>query len=267
MSSFFETVRKRFDKAEKRLDQFNAGPALDILGRVERLGYDVASVSGLPETRLNELLLFERTTGDSVTAMALALDPDSIGCAMLGRAENVEAGNRVRGTSTVASVPVGEALLGRTVDSLGNPLDGGSKLEASPREPVDKPAPGIIERDFVNEPLYTGLAVIDAMLPLGRGQRELIIGDRETGKTAIAVDTMVNQRDSGVICVYCAVGQKLSSVTEVIDAVRRYGAPERCIFVIAAADDPPGPAMAGAIRRVHDGGVFQRTGQRRAAGN
>ena len=240
MSSFFETVRKRFDKAEKRLDQFNAGPALDILGRVERLGYDVASVSGLPETRLNELLLFERATGDSVTAMALALDPDSIGCAMLGRAENVEAGNRVRGTSTVASVPVGEALLGRTVDSLGNPLDGGSKLEASPREPVDKPAPGIIERDFVNEPLYTGLAVIDAMLPLGRGQRELIIGDRETGKTAIAVDTMVNQRDSGVICVYCAVGQKLSSVTEVIDAVRRYGAPERCIFVIAAADDPPG---------------------------
>jgi F-type H+/Na+-transporting ATPase subunit alpha len=240
MSSFFETVRKRFDKAEKRLDQFNAGPALDILGRVERVGYDVATVSGLPETRLNELLLFECTTGDSVTAMALALDADSIGCAMLGRAENVEAGNRVRGTSTVASVPVGEALLGRTVDSLGNPLDGGSKLEASPREPVDKPAPGIIERDFVNEPLYTGLAVIDAMLPLGRGQRELIIGDRETGKTAIAIDTIINQRDSGVICVYCAVGQKLSSVTEVIDAVRRYGAPERCIFVIAAADDPPG---------------------------
>ena len=240
MSSFFETVRKRFSEADKRLDQFNAGPALDILGRVERVGYDVATVSGLPETRLNELLLFERTTGDSVTAMALALDADSIGCAMLGHAGNVEAGNRVRGTSTVASVPVGEALLGRTVDSLGNPLDGGSKLEASPREPVDKPAPGIIERDFVNEPLYTGLAVIDAMLPLGRGQRELIIGDRETGKTAIAVDTIVNQRDSGVICVYCAVGQKLSSVTEVIDAVRRYGAPDRCIFVIAAADDPPG---------------------------
>jgi F-type H+-transporting ATPase subunit alpha len=240
MSSIFEDVRNRFSEADKRLDQFKAEPALDVLGRVERVGYDVATVSGLPETRLNELLLFERTTGDSVTAMALALDTDSIGCAMLGRAENVEAGNRVRGTGTVASVPVGEALLGRTVDSLGNPLDGGSRLETSVWEPVDKPAPGIIERDFVNEPLYTGLAVIDAMLPLGRGQRELIIGDRETGKTAIAVDTIVNQRDSGVICVYCAVGQKLSSVTEVIDAVRRYGAPERCIFVIAAADDPPG---------------------------
>jgi F-type H+/Na+-transporting ATPase subunit alpha len=240
MSSIFETVRKRFAEAEKRLDQFNAGPALDVLGRIERVGDDVAIVSGLPETRLNELLLFERTTGDSVTAMALALDADSIGCAMLGHAENIEAGNRVHGTNTVASVPVGEVLLGRVVNSLGSPLDGGSQLETSSWEPVDKLAPGIIERDFVNQPLYTGLTVIDAMLPLGRGQRELIIGDRDTGKTAIAVDTIVNQRDSGIICVYCAVGQKLSSVTEVIDAVRHYGAPERCIFVIAAADDPPG---------------------------
>ena len=240
MSSIVETFKKRFAEAEQRLDQFNPGPALEVFGRIERVGDDVATVSGLPEARLNELLLFERTTGDSVTAMVLALDADSIGCAMLGRSQNIEAGNRVRGTNTVASVPVGEALLGRVVDSLGNPLDGGTKLETASREPVEKPAPGIIERDFVNQPLYTGLAVIDAMLPLGRGQRELIIGDRETGKTAIAADAILNQRDSGVVCVYCAVGQKLSSVIEVIDAVRRYGAPERCIFVIAAADDPPG---------------------------
>jgi F-type H+-transporting ATPase subunit alpha len=227
-------------EAEQRLDKFSPEPALDVFGRIERVGDDVATVSGLPEARLNELLQFELSTDDSVTAMVLALDADSIGCAMLGRTRNLEAGNRVRSTKTVASVPVGEALLGRVVDSLGYPLDGGAKIESPLREPVDKPAPGIIERDFVNQPLYTGLAVIDAMLPLGRGQRELIIGDRETGKTAIAIDTILNQRASGVVCVYCAVGQKLSSVIEVIDAVRRYGAPERCIFVIAAADDPPG---------------------------
>jgi F-type H+-transporting ATPase subunit alpha len=240
MSTITETVKRRLSEAEKRLDQFSAGPALDILGRVERVGDDVAIVSGLPETRLNELLLFERTSGEPMTGMALALDTDSIGCAMLGHADNMEAGNRVRGTGTVASVPVGEALLGRVVDSLGDPLDGGPKPETSSRQPVDKPAPGIVERDFVNQPLYTGLTVIDAMLPLGRGQRELVIGDRETGKTAIAIDAIINQRESGVICVYCAVGQKSSSVTEVIDAVRHYGAPERCIFVVAAPGDPPG---------------------------
>ena len=175
-----------------------------------------------------------------MTGMVLALDPGLIGCAMLGRADAIAAGNLVRGTGSVASVPVGEMLLGRVVNPLGVPLDGGAELTLKGFEPVERPAPGIIERDLVNQALETGLVVIDSMLALGRGQRELIIGDRETGKTAIAVDTIVNQRDSGVICVYCAVGQKTSSVTQVIEAVKRYGAPERCIFVIAAADDPPG---------------------------
>ena len=218
-----------------------SGQALDLIGRVESIGDDIALVSGLPHTQLNELLLFEcKGGGQPVTGIALALDPELIGCAMLGRTGGVQAGNRVRGTGSVASVPVGEMLLGRVVNPLGIPLDGGPELEVKAFEPVEQPAPGIVERELVSQALETGLTVIDAMLALGRGQRELIIGDRETGKTAIAVDTIVNQRDSGVICVYCAVGQKTSSVTQVIEAVKRYGAPERSLFVVAASDDPPG---------------------------
>jgi len=241
MSTLSENVRHSLDEAVRRVEKFTPGPALDMLGRVESIGDEVAMVSGLPATRLNELLLFERKgSGEPVTGMALALDRDLIGCAMLGPAQGIAAGNRVRGTGSVASVPVGEMLLGRVVNPLGVPLDAGVELKLKQFEPIERPAPGIIQRDLVSQALQTGLVVIDSMLALGRGQRELIIGDRETGKTAIAVDTIVNQRDSGVICVYCAVGQKTSSVTQVIEAVKSHGAPERCIFVIAASDDPPG---------------------------
>jgi F-type H+-transporting ATPase subunit alpha len=241
MSSLAESVRARLQKASKLLSRFKVEPQLDLIGRVERIGDDVASVRGLPGARLGELLLFERSDGGApVAGIVLTLDPDLIGCAMLGMASGVEAGNLVRGTGTVASVPVGEKLLGRTVNALGFPLDGGPAIDASGVEPVEKPAPAIVERDLVDTALNTGLLVIDAMLPLGRGQRELIIGDRETGKTAIAVDAIINQRDTGVVCVYCAVGQKTSSVSQVIDAVKQYGAPQRCIFVFAPADDPPG---------------------------
>jgi F-type H+/Na+-transporting ATPase subunit alpha len=241
MTTLAESVKDRLGRAARRLNQFKAEPRLDIIGRVERVGDNVASVRGLPEARLGELLLFERSDGgDPVVGIVLALDADLIGCAMLGEGSHIEAGNLVRGTGSVASVPVGDKLLGRTVNALGVAVDGGPDIEAAGIEPVERPAPAIVDRDFVDTALNTGVLVIDAMLPLGRGQRELIIGDRETGKTAIALDTIINQRDTGVICVYCAVGQKTSSVSQVIDAVQRYGAPERCIFVFAPADDPPG---------------------------
>jgi F-type H+-transporting ATPase subunit alpha len=241
MSTFAESVDKRLLKASGAVAAIDVGPRLDLIGRVEKVGDDVASVRGLPSARLGELLTFERSGGgEAVAGIVLTLDPDLIGCAMLGRAGGVEAGNLVRGTGTVARVPVGEKLLGRTVNALGSPLDGGPPIDAVSFEPVEKPAPAIVDRDFVKTALNTGLLVIDAMLPLGRGQRELIIGDREAGKTAILVDTMINQRHSNTICVYCAVGQKTSSVSQVIDALHRYGAPERCIFVFAPADDPPG---------------------------
>jgi F-type H+/Na+-transporting ATPase subunit alpha len=240
MSTLAESVSARLLRASQAVSALKLEPRLDTIGRVERVGDDVASVRGLPEARLGELLLFEDSDGgEPVAGIVLTLDPELIGCAMLGTGA-VEAGNLVRGTGTVASVPVGEKLLGRIVNALGSPLDGGTAIDAASVEPVERPAPPIVDRDFVNTALNTGLLVIDAMLPLGRGQRELIIGDRETGKTAIAVDTMINQRDTNVICVYCAVGQKTSSVSQVIDAVQRYGAPQRCIFVFAPADDPPG---------------------------
>jgi F-type H+/Na+-transporting ATPase subunit alpha len=240
MSTLAESVKDRLSRAGLRLDQLKAEPRLDMIGRVERVGDNVASIRGLPEARLSELLLFEAGGGEPVVGIVLALDPDLIGCAMLGDASRIAAGNLVRGTGSVASVPVGDKLLGRIVNALGVPVDGGPEIEAAGVEPVERPAPAIVDRDFVDTSLNTGLLVIDAMLPLGRGQRELIIGDRETGKTAIAVDTIINQRDTGVICVYCAVGQKTSSVGQVIDAVKRYGAPERCIFIFAPADDPAG---------------------------
>jgi len=240
-NSLADSVNARLSRAGDALQRLKLEPDLDLVGRVERVGDDVASVRGLPDARLGELLLFERSDGgEPVAGIVLTLDPELIGCAMLGAAEAVEAGNLVRGTGAVASVPVGEALLGRTVNALGKPLDAGPLINITRLEPVEKPAPAIVERDFVNTALNTGLMVIDSMLPLGLGQRELIIGDRETGKTAIAIDTMINQRDSKVVCVYCAVGQKTSSVNHVIDAVSEYGAPERCIFVFAPADDPPG---------------------------
>jgi F-type H+/Na+-transporting ATPase subunit alpha len=241
MSTLAEALGTQLSRAGRVVSQLRVEPRLDLIGRVEWVGDDVAGVRGLPEARLGELLLFERSDGGQpVVGIVLALDPDLIGCAMLGSASGIAAGNLVRGTGSVARVPVGHTLLGRIVSALGIPLDGGPEIEAAGFEPVERPAPAIVDRDFVNTALNTGLLVIDAMLPLGRGQRELIIGDRETGKTAIAVDTMINQRDSEVICVYCAVGQKTFSVNQAVDAVKRYGAPERCLFVFAAADDPPG---------------------------
>jgi len=211
-------------------------PRLEHVGRVIQVGDGVATVSGLPEARLDELLVFR----DGVRGLAVDLGEETIGCVLLGDASGIPSGSIVRGTGEVARVPVGEALLGRVVDPLGIPLDGGEPISSDLFAPVEQAAPAIIDRALVNRPLATGQLVVDAMIPLGRGQRELIIGDRGTGKTAIAVDAMINQRRSDVICVYAAIGQKASSVAQVIDAVRRHGAPERCFFVVGEANAAPG---------------------------
>ena len=211
-------------------------PTLEHIGIVEHIGDGVVAISGLPWTRLDELLQFE----DGTLGLAFRVTDETVGCVLLGSGEEITAGSRVQGTGEVIRVPVGNALLGRIVDSTGEPLDDGPPIEAARRDPIEQPAPAIVDRDLVTQPLMTGLTVIDAMIPLGRGQRELIIGDRKTGKTAVAVDTMINQRSSDVICVYAAVGQKTSTVNQVVDAVRQHGALERCIFVVGAADAPPG---------------------------
>ena len=236
MATLPDELRQWNERSRGRIGTLELAPRLERVGRAIRVGDGIATVSGLPATRLDELLVFE----NGIRGLAVDLGEDTIGCMLLGGSSAIPAGSIVHGTGEVARVPVGTALLGRVIDALGKPLDGGEPLVAEALAPVEQPAPAIIDRALVTRPLATGLLVIDAMIPLGRGQRELIIGDRETGKTAIAVDTIINQRASDVICVYAAVGQKASSVAEVIEAVRRYGAPERCLFVVGEANAAPG---------------------------
>ncbi len=224
------------EQSREALARTALAPQALAIGRVERIADSIASISGLPDVRLSELLRFE----GGRYGYALTLDADEIGAVLLDEGEAIAAGSRVTGTGEVVRVPVGPGLLGRVVDPLGRPLDRDEPIAAAHRHPVERPAPAIIERDLVAEPVETGILVVDALFALGRGQRELIIGDRATGKTAIAVDTIINQKQSDIICVYVAVGQRATAVERVIEAVRRYGAPERCIFVVASAAASPG---------------------------
>src|ERR1700722_9024353 len=208
----------------------------ETVGRVEHVSDGIASVSGLPQGGLNELLRFE----GGRFGFALSLDADAIGAVLLDDGDAITAGSCVTGTGQVVQVPVGPGLLGRVVDPLGRPLDGGTPVLAEAQMPIERPAPSIIDRDLVAQPISTGILLIDALFAIGRGQRELIIGDRATGKTAIAIDTIVNQKDTDVICVYVAIGQRASAVERVIAAVREHGAPERCVFIFAS-----GAASAG----------------------
>ena len=170
--------------------------------------------------------------------LALNLEEDNVGVAIMGEDFNIKEGDEVRRTGRIAEVPVGDAVLGRVIDSVGNPLDGKGPIAATEFRRIEVIAPGVIARQSVNEPMYTGLKAIDAMTPVGRGQRELIIGDRQIGKTAIAVDTIINQKDSGIICIYVAVGQKKSTVAQVVETLRKHGAMDYTIVVAATASDP-----------------------------
>jgi F-type H+/Na+-transporting ATPase subunit alpha len=218
------------------LARLNLEPQAEIVGRVEQIADGIARVSGLPHVRLNELLRFD----GGQFGFALALDTDTIACVLLDRGADIAAGTRVAGTGRVVEVPVGPNMLGRVVDPLGRPLDRREPPDCALSLPVERPAPSIIERALVSAPIHTGILLIDALFAIGRGQRELIIGDRATGKTSIAVDTIVNQKDSGVICVYVAIGQRATAVERVIEATRTHGAPDQCVFVVATAADPPG---------------------------
>jgi len=236
MPTLTADLEARLSQARAALDR--RGPAAasadyQRVGRVTHIGDGVARVEGLPDTRLDELLRF----ADGTLGLALKMDEREVHVALLEHGR-VSAGSAVHGTGRVIRVPVGPGLLGRVVDPLGKPMDEGPPVTAERYDPIDRPAPAIIDRELVTEPLATGVTVVDAMIPLGRGQRELIIGDRKTGKSALALDAVINQKQSDVICVWVSIGQKASTVQRVIDAVRDYGAPERCIFVVAAAESP-----------------------------
>ncbi|MCL4291982.1 MAG: F0F1 ATP synthase subunit alpha [Acidimicrobiia bacterium] len=207
--------------------------AKEQVGRVLEVGDGVARVAGLPDTAVNELLEFEGGT----LGLALNLDEDSIGAVVLGHAEGVEEGHAVKATGRILSVPVGDGLIGRVVNALGQPIDGKGPVASTTTRRMEVQAPGIVGRKPVHEPLQTGIKAIDAMTPIGRGQRELIIGDRKTGKSTVAVDTILNQKGSGVKCIYVAIGQKGSSVAQTVATLEEHGAMEYTVVVNAPAAD------------------------------
>jgi F-type H+-transporting ATPase subunit alpha len=217
----------------RRLDEFAPREGGEEIGRVLQLFDGIALVSGLPSVAVNEMLTFE----DGTVGLALNLDEEAIGAVILGEQEGIREGQIVRSTGEILSVPVGDGLLGRVVDPLGRPLDGLGPIEATERRRLEVQAPGITKRQPVNVPLQTGIKAIDTLVPIGRGQRELIIGDRKTGKTAIALDTIINQRGQGVKCIYVAVGQKGTSVASVVETLRQAGALEYTVVVSAPASE------------------------------
>jgi F-type H+-transporting ATPase subunit alpha len=211
-------------------------PSLEArtVGRVLEVGDGIARVSGLPDCAVNELLEFE----GGIFGLALNLDEASIGCVVLGDANHIEEGQTVKATGRILSVPVGDAMLGRVVNALGQPIDGKGDVVGAISRRVEVQAPGIMGRKPVHEPLQTGIKSVDAMTPIGRGQRELIIGDRKTGKTTIAIDTIINQRGLGVKCIYVAIGQKGSTIAQTVETLRQLGALEYTVIVAAPASDP-----------------------------
>ncbi|MEN3010286.1 MAG: F0F1 ATP synthase subunit alpha [Candidatus Bipolaricaulaceae bacterium] len=219
---------------KRQIQDLGADLAMEEVGVVVEVGDGIARVWGLRSAMASELLLFP---GD-VYGLVLDLTEDSVGVAILGPDEHIKEGDEVRRTGRVLETPVGRGFLGRVVDPLGRPLDGGPPIEPEGYRKTDAKAPGVIMRQPVNTPLQTGIKCIDALTPIGRGQRELIIGDRRTGKTAIAIDTIINQKDQGVYCIYVAIGQKSSTIAKVVDALRRYGAMDYTIVVAASAEDP-----------------------------
>ena len=236
MPSLLEALRGWRPQAAAQIAQLPLTVTAEAIGRVTAVADGVATVSGLADVRLNELLRFD----GGLHGFALSLEPGQISCVLLEIQGDIEAGTEVRGTGEVVRVPVGPGLLGRVINPLGQPLDGAGPLKAERQDPVERDAPEIIDRDLVTRPVHTGVLAVDALFALGHGQRELIIGDRATGKTTLATDIILSQKNSDLICVYVAVGQKSSSTAQVIEAVRSYGAPERTIFVVAGPAEAPG---------------------------
>jgi F-type H+-transporting ATPase subunit alpha len=225
-----------FARAAVARERFAPAFALQEVGHVISVGPGIAEIAGLPGTGLDELLLCP----GGLLAIAFDLGPQGIGAVLLGESAHLQAGDEVQRTGRVVDVPVGDALLGRVVDPLGRPADAKGPLRTTMRRPIERPAPAIMNRAPVTVPLHSGIKVVDALVPVGRGQRELILGDRQTGKTSIAVDTIINQRDQNVVCVYCAIGQRASNVAKVVADLRAQGAMDHTVVVVAEGNDAPG---------------------------
>jgi F-type H+-transporting ATPase subunit alpha len=219
---------------KKRIESFQVVTEARTEGTVVSLSDGIARIHGLADVMYGEMIEFPGNT----FGMALNLERDSVGAVVLGSYEHISEGDTVKCTGRILEVPVGPGLIGRVVDSLGNPIDGKGPIQAAGSSPIEKIAPGVIQRQSVDQPVQTGLKAIDAMVPIGRGQRELIIGDRQTGKTAVAIDAIINQKGTGVKCIYVAIGQKASSIANVLRKLEEHGAMEHTIIVAASASMP-----------------------------
>src|SRR6202008_1355370 len=216
------------------IDTFDADAEARNVGTVVEVGDGIAQIYGLQGALASELLEFP----GGIMGLALNLEEETVGAVILGDASGIKEGDTVKTTGRVVEVPVGQALLGRVVDPLGKPLDDKGPIETKKPRPVEPIAPGVIVRQGVDTPVQTGIKAIDALIPIGRGQRELIIGDRQTGKTAIAIDTIINQKGQGLVCIYVAIGQKLSTVAQTVATLEKYGAMDHTVVVVAGAEDP-----------------------------
>ena len=219
---------------KQKIDALDTASTPSNEGTIVFLADGIARIHGLGEVMNGELIEFEH----GVMGMALNLEVDSVGAVILGDYKLLAEGGSAKCTGRILEVPVGEALMGRVVDSLGEPIDGKGEVQTDMTAPVEKVAPGVISRKSVDQPVQLGIKAVDSMVPIGRGQRELIIGDRQTGKTAIAIDAIINQKDTGVKCIYVAIGQKQSSIAQVVRTLEQYGAMENTIVVVAGAADP-----------------------------
>ena len=240
-----------------QLTDFDKKLDVSETGTVVTVGDGVAKVYGLEKAMAGELVDF----GAGITGMVLNLEEESVGIAVLGDDSKIKEGSAVKRTGKIVQVPVGEALLGRVVNALGQPIDGKGAIASNDFRRIEIKAPGIVARQSVKEPLQTGIKAIDAMIPIGRGQRELIIGDRQTGKTAVAIDTIINQKGKGVFCVYVAIGQKQSTVAQVVEKLKKYGALEHTIVVSATASDSAPLQFLSAYTGVTMGEYFRDAGK------
>ncbi len=247
----------------EQLSNFRTESELEEIGTVLQIGDGVARIYGLTQAQAGELLEFE----DGTKALVLNLEEDNVGAVLFGESENIKEGDTVKRTGQIASIQVGEGMLGRVIDTLGRPMDGKGKIEGKVYEmPLERKAPGVIYREPVSEPLQTGLKAVDSMIPIGRGQRELIIGDRQTGKSAIAIDTIINQKEfyekgEPVYCIYVACGQKASTVARVLATLERYGAMDYTVIVAANASDPTPMQYFAPFSGAAIGEFFRDTGR------
>jgi F-type H+-transporting ATPase subunit alpha len=242
---------------KQRIEHFDLKPEVRTEGTIVSVKDGIVRLYGLADVMQGEMVEF----ADHTYGLALNLERDSVGAVVLGRTEHLSEGQTAKCTGRILEVPVGEALLGRVVDALGNPIDGKGPINATKTSPIEKVAPGVVFRQPVNQPMQTGLKAIDSMVPIGRGQRELIIGDRQTGKTAIAIDAIINQRDTGVKCIYVAIGQKASSIASVVRRLEEHDALKHTIIVAATASDPAAMQYIAAYAGCAMGEYFRDKGE------